>query len=340
MITTDDWREFFQPTGEGIRPEQEKMVNFALNRLAEGVPNIWVEGPTGVGKSFAAYAIARYCAAEYGWKSRFLVPNVFLENQYLKDFARLGMLQLHSARHYECPEEGTCDLGRDTELVRVPQEIPSLGGATTVLEPPPIEVVRQIRCPELERCPYLLARAAFGACSIGVTNLAYGLTCARYGHDFVRSDLIFIDEAHTLADQVCSLYEVRIRLNTVSEPPARGDEIAWVEDFYLPDLERRIRLVEQEFSERAAWNLQDHELVTLGRAQSQLNIEIYNLGLIVRGDWTDWVVTTTSRELIFQLVWAKKMAPALLDFLAPRRVLMSATLLEFELQTKWLGLAV
>jgi Rad3-related DNA helicase len=240
MITTDDWREFFPPTGEGIRPDQEKMANFVLNRLVEGVPNVWVEGPTGVGKSFDAYAIARYCAAEYGWKSRFLIPNVFLENQYTKDFARLGLLQLHSARHYECPEEGTCNLGRGSELIRVTQEIPVLGSSTaTVLEPPPVEVIRKIRCPELERCPYLLARAAFGACSIGVTNLAYGLTCARYGHDFVRNDLIFIDEAHSLTDQVCSLYEVR--LNTVSKPPAHGDEIAWVESFYLPDLEWRIR---------------------------------------------------------------------------------------------------
>ena len=112
VITTDDWREFFPPTDEGVRGDQERLVNFVLNRLAEGVPNIWAEGATGVGKSFAAFAIALYCSIEFGWKSRFLVPDIFLEGQYTRDFQRLGMRQLHSSRHYPCPEEGTCDLAR------------------------------------------------------------------------------------------------------------------------------------------------------------------------------------------------------------------------------------
>jgi hypothetical protein len=53
-----------------------------------------------------------------------------------------------------------------------------------------------------------------------------------------------------------------------------------------------------------------------------------------------WVIDRQEydRQLIFRPLWAKRLAPPLLDFLAPRRLLMSATILDFAKQLSWLGL--
>ena len=114
---TDDWRDFFPPTAEGIRADQEKAINFIGAKLKEGTTSIFFEGTPGVGKSFITWALAMYFAVEFGWKSRILVPNRFLENQYIKDFVALGLKQLHSAKHYTCPEFVSCDIGRGSEIV-------------------------------------------------------------------------------------------------------------------------------------------------------------------------------------------------------------------------------
>ena len=36
------------------------------------------------------------------------------------------------------------------------------------------------------------------------------LTCARFGHAFVSGDFLIIDEAHNLADQISSFYEISV----------------------------------------------------------------------------------------------------------------------------------
>jgi hypothetical protein len=61
--TIDDWFDFFPPTSEGVRPAQERAINFILNRIKEGVTNVFLESPVGTGKSYLAWAIAQFCAA-------------------------------------------------------------------------------------------------------------------------------------------------------------------------------------------------------------------------------------------------------------------------------------
>ena len=117
-IETRDWIDFFPSTPEGVRPPQEKAINFNLNRLHEGVETILFEAPTGVGKSYISWLIGRYFAIEHGWKTRLVVPNTFLEDQYVADFDTFGLKQLHSARHYDCEDWGKCDVGRGAEIVR------------------------------------------------------------------------------------------------------------------------------------------------------------------------------------------------------------------------------
>jgi Rad3-related DNA helicase len=339
-MTIEDWRDFFPPSAEGIRADQKKAVNFIGENLLKGTENISFEGPAGVGKSFVAWTLAHYFAVERGWKSRVLVPNRFLENQYLADFRALGLAQLHSSRHYTCPEFVSCDIGRNSEIIATQPEAAledENGNNVTIAAPP--TAVAVMRCENDEYCPYLHARAAFANAAIGVTNTAYALTCARFGHEWVRGDLLFVDEAHKLNDEICRLYEVVIPLDLSNDIPAEGGELDWVIQSYLPSIYLRIESINAAISRRMAEWTQDPVLLQLAKDLKRLNETVHNLNFLLATNPVEWAVTRTRYKLTFQPLWARRMGPRLLDFLAPRRVFLSATLLDYEHHLDTLGLS-
>jgi superfamily II DNA or RNA helicase len=70
LINIDDWGDYFPPTAEGVRPEQEDAINFILTQFREGATDVLFEGPVGSGKSFIAWVIAQYFNAEHGSRNR------------------------------------------------------------------------------------------------------------------------------------------------------------------------------------------------------------------------------------------------------------------------------
>jgi Type III restriction enzyme, res subunit len=344
--TINDWSDFFPPTNEGVRPEQEKAINFILDRINDGVTNIFLEAPTGVGKCYIAWTVAQFCAAEKGWRTRILVPNLYLEIQYTNDFSPFGMLHLESARHYDCPGFQTCDVGRGNEIVRQPQPVvASEDGGTAECSPaergdstPAAETVVAIRsqskCKDLE-CSYLKARIAFAKCAIGVSNTAYALTCAQFGHAFVSGDLLIVDEAHNLADQISSLYEVLIDCSLVQEDPPIGQEFAWLKAVYLPELKKRIKFLQ------AAIDRPGLPAVDVARLTSKLtkfSNEEANITFITSTPQGEWVITRLNGSINVQPLWSSRVAPMLLNFLAPRRLFMSGTFLDYNHHVSSLGL--
>jgi Rad3-related DNA helicase len=341
-IETRDWIDFFPQTPEGVRPPQEKAINFILDRLHEGAENIFFEAPTGVGKSYIAYLVGLYFAIEYRWKTRLLVPNRFLEDQYIADFGSLGLKQLHSARHYQCPSWGSCDIGRGAEIVRAqPATIQSQPGsvtpatATSVATSSITVAKSSVKCKHQEWCPYLNARTEFQTAPLAVTNSAYALTCARFGHDFVEADLVVFDEAHNLNSQICDMYEFTISYRLIDgEIPARGEEFAWLRDVYRPNTEALLAtehaLLECAESASAAKEV-EHEITRLTTLLSSVDT-------LLSCDPRDWVITRNAYSLRFQPIWAHKIAPALFGFLSKRRILMSSTFLNQTVHLQMLGL--
>jgi Type III restriction enzyme, res subunit len=170
LINIDDWIGYFPPTDEGVRPDQEKDINFILTEFEKGATDVLYEGPTGSGKSFIAETVGQYFNAERYWRTRIFVPTIALQVQYMKDFARLGMRLLMFARNYDCPNFDSCAIGRGNDSET--GEAPKAELLLTPVEPPrPL-----CRCDD---CPYLLAKSEFELGAIGVTNLKYGLTCTR-----------------------------------------------------------------------------------------------------------------------------------------------------------------
>jgi Rad3-related DNA helicase len=342
-ITTEDWIDFFPPTDEGVRPDQEKAINFILNRLAEATRNVFLQGPTGTGKTFIAWTVANYHAVQSHWRTRILVPDRFLAEQYVKDFAPLGLVQLHSSEHYDCPSYVSCDIGRGSELVRV--EVPN--GTLTETDPAAetvtetlVKTVSKPLCQYYEECSYITARTAFTGAAIAVTNASYAFTCARYRHEFVCGDLAVLDEAHSVGDRICRMYEISVPLSRGTKEPPEGGELDWVRTDYLPGIRHQILLIESETIRRTRIWADDPELLKLQRKYTSLQATLNNLVYLAGSNEDEWVVDRQkyNHQLLFQPLWATRLAPPLLDFLAPRRLLMSATILDFPKQAAWLGL--
>jgi Rad3-related DNA helicase len=336
--TIDDWLDFFPPTDEGVRPDQEKAINFILDRIKDGVTNIFLEAPVGTGKSFLAWTVARYCAAEMEWRSRVLVPNLYLETQYVADFSPLGMLHLESARHYDCPDYHTCDVGRGNETVQQPPpEAGPLEGAEHSGPPPGVVVANggKSKCKELDECSYLRARVAFAQCAVGVSNTAYALTCARFGHPFVSGDFLIVDEAHNLADQISSLYEISVDCSLVPEEPPIGQELAWLKAIYLPMLKNRIKALETAIDRPGTPTA---EVAKLNSKLTRFSNEAANISFITSTPEDEWVISRPYGSVKVQPLWSSRVAPMLLNFLAPRRLFMSGTFLDYNHHIASLGL--
>jgi Rad3-related DNA helicase len=342
-IETRDWIDFFPSTHEGVRPLQEKAINSSLNRLQEGVETVLLEAPTGVGKSYIAWLIARYFAIEYRWKTRLVVPNTFLEDQYIADFASFGLKQLHSASHYHCEDWRSCDIGRGAEIVRQQpfpaQAHPDLvapSTATSAATPAIAVAVRSsVKCKRQESRPYVKARGEFQTAPIAVTNTKYALTCARFGHDFVTADLTIFDEAHNLNSAICGMYDFTIPFRLVDgEIPTRGEEFAWLRDVFRPNTEALLEAANEQLECAESATIAKDAEIEIDRLTTLLSSVDTLLSCAPR----DWVITRNPNSLRFQPIWAHKIAPTLLGFLSKRRILMSSTFLDQTVHLQMLGL--
>jgi len=321
-----------------------------------------LQGGTGNGKTFIAWTVANFQAAQANWRTRILVPNRFLADQYVKDFAPLGLVQLHASEHYDCPGYVSCELGRGNELVRVevPQEPPegaeesnklpegtalrcggsALSGGGEVVSATMVKPITKPLCNDYEQCPYIAARTAFTKAAIAVTNASYAFTCARYLHEFVCGDLIVLDEAHSVGDRICQLYEISVPLSRDSSAPVKGQELDWIASDYIPVIQYQIHKIEAEVIRRTLISAGDPELPKLQRRYTGLSATLNNLFYLAQSSAEEWIVDRKEydRQVIFRPLWAKRLALPLLDFLAPRRLLMSATILDYTKQLSWLGL--
>jgi hypothetical protein len=179
------------------------------------------------------------------------------------------------------------------------------------------------------------ARTKFQTAPIAVTNSAYALTCARFGHDFVKCDLVVFDEAHNLNSQICEMYEFTIPYRLIDGGiPAQGEEFTWLRDVYRPNTETLLAtehgLLECAQSAGAAEKVE--------REIDRLATLLSSVDTVLSCDPRDWIITRNAYSLQFQPIWADKIAPKLFGFLSKRRLFMSSTFLDQTVHLQTLGL--
>lgn len=228
-----DWRPFFPM--EVPRPEQVRALDDLCSAVEAGKKILIADLGTGVGKSAIAVCLARWISARETPPEGFAAGAVVctsqkvLQDQYVTDFPEAR--DLRSAQNFQCngPLGGTCG-----ETWRVRKAVGK-------------QHQEALRC---TACPYRAAKDEFAAAQIGVTNYSYYLSEAVYANELPLRQLLVLDEAHNVEDEVRRWSTVEISADEAEEreteiPWNAGTEQAkeWLQKHFKYKVEQRLGLI-------------------------------------------------------------------------------------------------
>ena len=195
----------FVPKGYALRPIQKKML---LD--VEGSWNtnrvIVLQGDVGVGKSLVLQTIANW-RAHHENRVALITPRVALQDQYIESFK--NELSLKGSNRYHCKEKGisTCNLRK------------------------------QLIGSYCKGCPYIKLKNAVIKSNKAIFNLQTFKLLEE-----VNRDILLIDEAHTLLDQLLNMRELRVWKHKYNYPDKLDNYLdlgVWL-DSYADHLTKKI----------------------------------------------------------------------------------------------------
>jgi Rad3-related DNA helicase len=297
------WQPYF-PFPEW-RPAQAQGLDFICRELGQ-VHDIMLEAPTGIGKSAIAIALARCCAKLASSATYISTTTIQLEDQYMRDFAKLGLRQLHAKGHYDCPTCQKCDVG--SRLCRCNCDSPS---------------------------GYKQAKVKFLLADFSIANASFLCTCARFVPDWAPREIAIFDEAHLLHDTIAGGYSFDIHDSEVEFFPPEGDEPAWLEQRYSVWLNAQIRELQEQLDRTGE---KDPEIQKICRKLERAEQKRENLQKILADDPQHWIFDQQEDRLAISPLWATRFAAALLPRIGAKRIYLSATLPGFIHQARYLGI--
>lgn len=246
-----------------IRPAQGRALDAWTKSMEKDKRFAVFELPTGVGKSGLAYAIGSWANTQkhpdFQSGAFILTTQKSLQQQYLRDFADRGMVELKGAANYSCSSQNTdCKTGKmlhKTNKGLVEAKDPAdfgPGEYNRFLDEHPTSC---------DDCPYDIAKGRFAAAPLGVTNFTYLLSEAKHVRRLRPRSLLIIDEAHNTESQLLGFVEIEIthqRAEGIGAPvPPRielGDIQAardYVLTLFWPALKQAIHRLEYEIEEES-----------------------------------------------------------------------------------------
>src|SRR5260370_3599799 len=165
----------FFPFPQTIRRAQVEILEKIEEAHHRGKRFVLVEAPTGAGKSPVAVAVARALGGYI------LTPQKMHTQQYVDDFSHLDLMELRGRSNYTCQEYGTdCQLGAELR-----------------------ERESQDKREELcQLCADRIAKEAFRAAQVGITNFDYFLLEKMFAGQLPTRSVLVLDEGHNTEDLV------------------------------------------------------------------------------------------------------------------------------------------
>lgn len=193
-----EWLSFFPY--EKPRKEQFEAINEIIHSFKNGKRFVVADLPTGIGKSAIGITITRWAENHLplvgGVKKggTFITTQKVLQDQYMKDFAKFGMKSIKSSSNYKCHFEQRENCSSAWKLNRLSG--PTMASWRTA-------------CSGLN-CHYRALKAQWIESPLSVTSFAYFLTDTAYNKSVPKKQVLIIDEAHNIEQQLMSFVEVTI----------------------------------------------------------------------------------------------------------------------------------
>lgn len=200
---------------ETFRPHQIVAVEEILGHFADGKRVVFLDAPTGSGKTLIGEMTRRLMGAR---QTLYVCNNKALQDQFVGDFGYASLLK--GRANYPTldnpaafPEVSCADCNREM----------GADGAMSCDE-----------CWAVEACPYLKARGTAEISELAVLNTAYLLTVTNKARMFTHRDLVICDEADELESELMRHIEVAVTRGTrnwlsIDLPPNVSDMAAWGE---------------------------------------------------------------------------------------------------------------
>lgn len=248
--------------------------------------------PVGEGKSL-------YCVAHAiisGKRACYLTVTKGLQNQLLKDFSEIGMVDIRGRSNYSCPTALNCEEG-------------NCGKECTGYEPARIEA---------EKAPLV------------VTNYAYYMASNIYGRGIGKFDLLICDEGHDIHDEICSAMtlvvsyqeanKIGLRMPDVKDPIQKWRE--WGTSSLSVCSEKLVHLKEASDGERMTSGRVSTSTAKEITAWTKLETKCKMIVNIVG----DWIVDRTNIGVKLEPLWGKQYADKILFQDTKQILVVSATM--------------
>jgi ATP-dependent DNA helicase DinG len=299
--------EGYFPFAGSIRSAQEKALAAIQQARDTHKKFVLLELPTGTGKSAVGIAATKW-ASTWGSGGYILSTQKALTAQYMRDFATMGLVELRGRASYDCHDFRTnCEVGA------------GLRGKNTSA---------------CLQCPYKAAKDRFVSQKIGVTNFDYFLAETLYSGQLPKRSMLVIDEGHILEQKVLGFTDFEIspfslQKYSVAIPIIEdGDIVAateWIHDQMIPAIDTFIRAIPEDDVEQSEDRRQAENLARRMRR-------------FVAGNQQEWAFWTDGKRLVFRPLGAARYAQDYLFSRAEVVVIMSATILDFDVFRNTLGI--
>lgn len=225
-MAVEPWPEWFQ----GLRPHQEKAVAECVDAFERGVKVVWLDGPTGTGKTIIGEAVRRALET----RALYICSGKTLQDQFSHDFPYARVLK--GRKNYatligEFPEI-SCD---DCSKVKGPDGKYADDSCSW--------------CWSVQECPYEMAKAAALHGDLAVLNMTYFLTETNYIGRFSKQSFVIMDECDVMESELMrsvefALYPFTLKMLGI-EAPKKGSHKStieqWIKTEMQPAVEREIR---------------------------------------------------------------------------------------------------
>lgn len=339
------------------RPEQKAAIRAVLNTFMNTTKRFFVlEAGTGVGKSAVAITVARVLdqLAQSGlhfpaWDIErqeaediergvyIITTQKTLQEQYVSDYGgEKGCLKsIKSSSNYTCEYYTGQTCGESRRMLKTADKASDFYKACKW------------------NCCYMRAKKAFMESTEGVTNFPYFLAETYYSGQLKPRELLVIDEAHNVEDQLSKFIEV-----TISERFARSvlkilvpkmttakQVVRWIMNEYRPKLRYLMSHHERMFAKYRGLKVMLDELKGYAKTYELMDKHMCKINRFLDiYDEENWVFNLipsegkSLRKFEFKPVDVSDYAPKIL-FSSGRRVLMmSATILNREAFCESLGI--
>lgn len=162
------------------RPQQQEILSFVKDSIAEDKKFIMVDAPTGVGKSYAAIMIADWYQRTINRRAKtdVITNTKILQDQYIRDFTFAANLK--GKNNYWCRENNM-----------------GCGDA---------QILNKAADRKCKSCPHKIAQSRFIRNPLSLTNFHLIISYSMYSPDLMAeraSRLLIIDEAHAFEEAFC-----------------------------------------------------------------------------------------------------------------------------------------